>query len=174
MKYRATVLALACLAVTAAAAGAESTQAKIQRAMSAGPASISARATIFDFDAKGQPIVLRKGTNAFWCYIGGPGVGNDAFCADQAGMQWGADWAAHKAAPTNKVPGIIYMLRGGKDWSATDPWATKGTPISEPPHWMIMYPYTAASGLPTTDKNTGSWIMWAGTPYAHLMINQQP
>jgi len=66
------------------------------------------------------------------------------------------------------------MLAGGTDWSATDPYATKGTPIKEPPHWMLMWPFDAASGLPTTEKKTDTWIMWAGTPYAHLMINQKP
>jgi hypothetical protein len=24
--------------------------------------------------------------------------------------------------------------------------------------------------LPTDSKNGGPWVMWAGTPYAHLMI----
>ncbi len=72
-------------------------------------------------------------------------------------------------------PGIMYMLAGGTDWSATDPYATSGTPIKEPPHWMIMWPFDAkATGLSAEAKDTGTWIMWAGTPYAHLMINQKP
>jgi hypothetical protein len=98
-------------------------------------------------------------------------VGDDPFCADAAAMQWGDDWFAHKPKPTNATPGIMYMFAGGSDWSASDPFATKGTPIKEPPHWMIMYPVAKSSGLPTTPRNTGTWIMYAGTPYAHLMIN---
>ena len=40
---------------------------------------------------------------------------------------------------------------------------------------MILWPYDpGASGLPAKPKKTGTWIMWAGTPYAHLMINQVP
>jgi hypothetical protein len=31
-----------------------------------------------------------------------------------------------------------------------------------------------ATGLSDRPKNTGTWVMWAGTPYAHLMINQKP
>ena len=90
-------------------------------------------------------------------------------------MQWAMDWMGHKEKPTNTQPGIIYMLAGGTDWSATDPWASSGTPIQEPPHWMIMWPFDPkTSGLPTEAKQTGTWIMWAGTPYAHLMINQKP
>jgi hypothetical protein len=39
---------------------------------------------------------------------------------------------------------------------------------------MIMWPFEAGSGLAGTEKQNGTWIMWAGTPYAHLMINQKP
>jgi hypothetical protein len=170
-----TLLALAFAAALPAGA-AESAATKIARAMSAGPPAIAKNATIADMDASGKMTVLRKGTNGFTCVPGHPGtVGDDAFCADEAAMQWGNDWMAHKAKPTITKPGIIYMFAGGTDWSASDPWATKGTPIKEPPHWMIMWPYTAkAAGLPTAAKDTGTWIMWAGTPYAHLMINGKP
>jgi hypothetical protein len=83
--------------------------------------------------------------------------------------------AQHKPKPTNTEPGIEYMLAGGTDWSATDPHATSGTPIEEPPHWMILWPFDpATTGLPTTVKMSGAWIMYAGTPWAHLMINQRP
>lgn len=155
------------------------TQNRIAHALLAAPPSISARAGVFDIDSKGKVIVLRRGTNGFSCYVGAPGIGNDPFCANEPAMQWVADWMNHKKAPTNTKPGIMYMLLGGTDWSATDPWATKGTPIHEPPHWMILYPYVAAatyekSGLSKTSKTDGTWIMWAGTPYAHLMINQHP
>lgn len=166
---------IAALAASLAASAAESKQSMIDRAMSAGPSTISRAATVIDMGKNGKPIVLRAGSNGWTCYAGHPGVvGDDAFCADAAAMQWGDDWMAHKPKPTNTVPGIMYMLRGGTDWSATNPWATKGTPIHEPPHWMIMYPVAASSGLPTKMKNDGTWIMWAGTPYAHLMINQHP
>lgn len=172
-------LPLAALSLLAATTSGTGTEQKIQHALLAGPASIRANATVFDMDAKGKMIVLRKGTNGFSCYVGAPGVGNDPFCANDAAMQWGDDWMHHKAAPTNTKPGIMYMLLGGTDWSASDPFATKGTPIHEPPHWMILYPVNAAktyeaSGLSKTIKNDGTWIMWAGTPYAHLMINQTP
>jgi hypothetical protein len=50
----------------------------------------------------------------------------------------------------------------------------KGTNGWTCPHWMILYPVPNSSGLPTTPKNTGTWIMYAGTPWAHLMINGKP
>jgi hypothetical protein len=177
MLVRRFALVAVALAVTTAAAPAatETAAQKIARALSAGPPSITAHATVADMDDKGKMTELRKGTNGWTCVPGHKGViGDDPFCADAASMQWGDDWFNHKPKPTNKVPGIMYMLAGGSDWSASDPFATKGTPIHEPPHWMIMWPVEKSSGLPTTPKNTGTWIMYAGTPYAHLMINGKP
>lgn len=175
MRYLWIFCSLTLLCSSIASAAGESKAAKIARAMSAAPASIARSATIVDMSASGKTTVLRKGTNGFTCTAGHKGVvGDDPMCGDAAGMQWGMDWGNHKKAPTNKVPGIIYMLAGGTDWSASNPWATKGTPIVEPPHWMIMWPFATSSGLPTSAKQTGSWIMWAGTPYAHVMVNSRP
>jgi len=156
---------------------AETKQDKIKRALSAAPPEIAKDAKVVDFDAdQGNPTVLREGTNGFTCFPGTPGVvGDVAMCADGPSMQWLNDIMSHKPKPTNTEPGVIYMLAGGTDWSATDPNAKSGTPIKEPPHWMIMWPFDPkTSGLPTTAKQTGTWIMWANTPWAHLMINQRP
>jgi hypothetical protein len=90
-------------------------------------------------------------------------------------MQWEKDFAEHKPKPANTEPGIEYMLLGGSDWSGSDPTASSGTPITEPPHWMILWPFDAeTTGLSTEPKQSGAWIMYAGTPFAHLMINQRP
>jgi hypothetical protein len=42
-------------------------------------------------------------------------------------MQWLSDAQLHKPKPTNTQPGVVYMIAGGTDWSATDPTATSGT-----------------------------------------------
>ena len=145
------------------------------RAMSSAPASVTAKATFIDMDAKGNVAVLKRGTNGFTCYGGHKGVPtDDPWCADAAGLQWAQDWMAHKTRPTNTAPGLIYMLAGASDWSASNPWATKGTMIHETAHYMIMWPYPKSSGLETNFKNTGTWLMWAGTPYAHLMVQGKP
>src|ERR1700682_1572728 len=175
MTFRFAIAAAVLFAATAASPPAESAAVKIARALSAGPPSVTAHARVADMDAKGKMTVLRKGTNGWTCMPGHVGVvGDDPICADAATMQWADDWAAHKPKPTNANPGIAYMLAGGTDWSASDPFATKGTPIKEPPHWMVMWPVEKSSGLPTTPRDTGTWIMSAGTPYAHLMINGKP
>jgi hypothetical protein len=176
-------LFLACLPATAVVAQTktmnpreESKATKIARAISAAPANIAKAAKVVDLDDKGNEIVLREATNGFTCYPGHPGmVGGQPYCADEAAVQRERDLAAHKPKPTNTEPGIEYMLLGGKDWSGHDPNANSGTPIKEPPHWMIMWPFDPkATGLSVEPKQTGTWIMWADTPYAHLMINQHP
>ena len=87
-------------------------------------------------------------------------------CADAAAMQWSADFRDRKAKPTNTEPGVIYMLAGATQRSDTDPYDTTSQPIPIGPHWMIMWPFDPkATGLPTTHKATGAYIMWAGSPY---------
>src|ERR1700693_5591263 len=164
-----------CFSISGQAAD-DTKEVKIKRAMSAGAPSVTAKAKIVEMDDKGKMIVLREGNNGWTCFPGHQGViADDPECDDEAARQWEDDWMAHKAKPSNTRPGLIYMFAGGTDWSARDPWATSGTPIQEPPHWMIMWPFDPkASALSDKVKTTGTWIMWAGTPYAHLMINQKP
>jgi len=85
-------------------------------------------------------------------------------CADRATMQRISDFMAYNPKPTNTEPGIADMLAAGTDWSATDAFARSGTPVEEPPHWRIMWPFDPTStGLPTTLRQAGTWIMYAGT-----------
>src|SRR6478609_1867418 len=147
----------------------------IRSATAAGPRSISDNAAVMAADASGKMVQLRAGTNGWTCIPDEPSTpGVDPMCIDRQGMEWVQSLIAKKPKPANTAPGLIYMLKGDSDLSATDPFATKTDHyISSPPHFMVMWPYDAkASGFSTTPKSTGSWIMWAGTPYAHLMVNQ--
>ena len=154
----------------------ETTQIKIARAMSAGPAGIAKSARIVDTDGHGETVVLREGNNGFTCMPGNPRVvGEPAMCADAAAMQWSADFKAHKPKPTNTEPGIVYMLAGATQRSDTDPRDTTSPAISIGPHWMIMWPFDPkTTGLPVAHKPTGAYIMWAGSPYAHLHVMGRP
>ena len=155
---------------------ADTTEAKIALAMSAGPADVAASARIIDTDAQGNTIVLREGTNGFTCMPGNPKViGDPAMCADGPSMQWAADFKAKKPKPTNTVPGITYMLAGATQRSDSDPYDTTSPAITVGPHWMIMWPFDPkATGLPTTHKPTGAYIMWPSSPYAHMHIMGRP
>ena len=154
----------------------ETKEAKIARALSAAPENVSKGAKIIDRDENGAETVLREGTNGFTCFPGHPGVvGDNTYCANEAALRWESDLMALKMKPSNSEPGIEYMLLGGTDWSPIDPNATSGNPLKEPPHWRVLWPFDPkTTGLPTEPKQNGPWIMWAGTPWAHLMINQNP
>jgi hypothetical protein len=154
-----------------------SKEAVIRSATSAAPAHIAKDATVLGPGANGELVELRHGTNGWTCLPDQPDTpGRDPMCLDEQGMAWAQSWMKHEAKPANTAPGIGYMLRGGSDISATDPWAKSTSHyVASPPHWMLLWPVDAEkSGLPTKPKKTGTWIMWAGTPYAHLMINQVP
>jgi hypothetical protein len=152
------------------------TQTKISRALSAAPPEVANSARIVDTDAHGGIVVLREGTNGFTCMPGNPNVvGEPAMCADAASLQWFADFKAHKPKPTNTVPGITYMLAGATQRSDSDPYDQTSPAVAIGPHWMIMWPFDPkATGLPTTHKPAGAFIMWAGTPYAHLHVMGRP
>ncbi len=154
----------------------ESFQVKIARAESAGPTVIVKNATIAERDAQGNLEILRKGTNDFTCMPGDPsGIGMPAMCEDKASMQWDDDFSHHRPKPTNTVPGITYMLEGATQRSDSDPNDKTSPPIKIGPHWMIMWPFDPKlTGLPTTHKPTGAYIMWAGSPYAHVHIMGRP
>jgi hypothetical protein len=107
---------------------------------------------------------------------GNPNVmGDPPMCADGPSMQWAADFATHKPKPTNTVPGITYMLAGATQRSDSDPYDQTSPPITVGPHWMIMWPFDAkTTGLPTTHRDSGAYIMWAGSPYAHVHVMGRP
>ena len=154
----------------------DTTQAKIGREMSAGPTDFARSARIVDTDAQGNMVVLREGSNGFTCMPGNPKViGEPPMCADAASMQWVADFKAHKPKPTNTVPGITYMLAGATQRSDSDPYDKTSEAITVGPHWMIMWPFDPkTTGLPTTHKPTGAYVMWTGSPYAHLHVMGRP
>ncbi len=154
---------------------------KIRNAMSAAPAEIAKNATIMDWPdtPNGQPRQLRAGTNGWVCYPNSPtefkGASvDDPMCLDKAWQSWAEAWMSKKDPRTGQA-GIGYMLRGDKGASNTDPFATGPTSNNEwvvsPPHVMVLFPDTKAlDAYPTDPKAGGPWVMWKGTPYAHLMV----
>jgi hypothetical protein len=153
------------------------TQAMIESAMSAGPSSLSADATILDYtlDDAGKFVVLREGSNGWSCYPDYPtSPGNDPQCLDQTWLDWMYAYFAGEE-PEVKVPGLAYMLQGGSDPSNTDPLATEPPAgedwVSTPAHIMLLLPGELDQSVFTTDHHSGQpYIMWAGTPYEHIMM----
>lgn len=147
----------------------------VASAESAAPGSIAHDATVIEADASGAIKTLRKGTNGWTCMPDNPQTpGHDPMCMDANGLKWAQAWMAHKPPPANNV-GLMYMLQGGSDASNKDPWGEKpanGKWVETGPHVMVvgaeslnaLYP---ASDTPDTSK---PYVMFGGTPYAHLMV----
>lgn len=150
---------------------------KIANAMSAGPLSVAGKATILDWPAKEgeKPAVLRAGSNGWTCLPDMPQTqGSDPMCLDKSWMVWVDAYLAHKPVQVSTV-GIGYMTApGGAFQSSSDPYATTKTPdnqwVHHPPHVMILVPdLKALQGISTDPNNGGPYVMFAGTPYAHIM-----
>jgi hypothetical protein len=66
------------------------------------------------------------------------------------------------------------MLAGDEGASNIDPFAEGPTDdnewVVEGPHLMIIVPPELLEGFPTDPDNGGPYVMWKGTPYAHLMV----
>ena len=149
----------------------------IKSAMRAAPAKVSAGAAIVAVGKDGEMRTLREGKNGFTCMPDNPATpGNDPMCMDKAALEWAGAWMAHQTPASGKV-GFMYMLSGGTDASNTDPYATKPGAdkhwvktgahvmlVGAEPAFYEMYPKGA-------DPDTSMpYVMWAGTPYQHLMV----
>lgn len=152
------------------------TKQKIALALSAGPSNIVKDATVAEPDGHGGMTILRQGSNGFTCMPGDlSGIGMPPMCMDKVAVQWNKDFEEHKPKPTTTVPGIEYMLAGATQRSDTDPNDKTSPPIRIGPHWMILWPFDPqTTGLPTKHKPTGVYIMWAGSPYAHIHVMGRP
>lgn len=150
---------------------------RIASAMSAAPVSVAKDATILAMDEKMEMKTLRAGTNMWTCVPDAPSPGVDPMCVDKNGLAFLQAWMQHKNPPAGKI-GFGYMLKGGSDASNEDPFATAPPDakswVETGPHVMIFNIGKQFDGYPTTHADTTQpYVMWAGTPYAHLMIPVQ-
>ncbi|MBC2664887.1 hypothetical protein H7F51_05100 [Novosphingobium flavum] len=157
----------------AAAAAADASD-PIKSAMSAAPASVGAKAAVVMANADGSMKTLREGTNGFTCMPDNPATpGHDPMCMDGNAMEWAMAWMGHKTPPAEK-PGFMYMLEGGTDASNTDPYSTKPDKdwIKTGPHVMVVGSKALLAGYPSgpNPDTSAPYVMWAGTPYEHLMV----
>lgn len=150
---------------------------KIASAISAAPPELAPGATVMDWAAEpgGAMAELRKGTNGWTCMPDIPTTpGNDPMCLDEAFLNWAAAWMS-KTQPNVGGVGFGYMLQGGTDASNTDPYATEPRPgetwVKSGPHIMVVVPDPAAlEGISSDPESGGPFVMFTGTPYAHVMV----
>jgi hypothetical protein len=151
----------------------------IDLALSAAPPSISNDATVLVPGKDGNFVEAKKGTNGFTCLPDIPETPKpDPMCLDPAATQWAMSLLKGEAKPSNTVPGIGYMGRGGQHWEKDGKMFMTEQPgakiVDEPPHWMVFWPFDSkTTALPQTHTHQ-AYIMFEGTPYAHLMIYQDP
>ena len=169
--------ALMAAALPAAAKNAPGDAESVTSAERAAPARVAKDATIVTMDASGKVRTLRQGHNGFTCMpddVHTPGP--DPMCMDRNAMEFVNAMMAHKSPPSGKL-GFMYMLEGGTDASNTDPYAAKPTASN---HWIKTGPHVMIVGADqafydqypkNADPNTAMpYVMWAGTPYQHLMV----
>lgn len=156
--------------------GSASVDDRIRNARSAAPASIAENATVADFDGT----VLRAGSNGWVCMPDNPKTPNNApMCLDAPWREFMEAYMSRRA-PSFTGIGFGYMLQEDFPVSNVDPFATAPTAtnswvVNGGPHIMMILSDTSLlKSLPTDPDNGGPWVMWAGTPYAHVMIPTVP
>jgi hypothetical protein len=167
------ILAGITMLVSAGSAAAESDKdTLIESALSAAPPAIAETATVMDM--KGN--ILREGSGAFTCFPR-EGEGGAPMCLDAEWLTWADAWMNRKSYAPSGL-GLAYMLAGDSpDGGASniDPFATEATAdnqwVVEGPHIMILLSDPAMLDEISTDPTTGEpYVMWKGTPYAHIMM----
>jgi uncharacterized protein (TIGR02246 family) len=142
----------------------------IADALSAAWPGMAAGATVVDWEGN----VLQEGANAYTCLPTPPMLSGTApMCMDSEWMKWADAWQNKQDYAAESL-GVSYMLSGDEGASNIDPYAEGPTEdnewIVEGPHLMILAPAGMLDTFPTDPDNGGPYVMWKGTPYAHLMV----
>jgi hypothetical protein len=129
---------------------------KIKNALSAGPTSITDRATVVDRplnlnDGHTHGRVLRQGSNGWTCMPDIPGrPQHDPMCADETMMKWMAATLSGEKPNIDRV-GLAYMLMGEAGQGQNAAPAIDPTQIKEwfyiGPHVMVVLPDSAKEAL---------------------------
>lgn len=155
-------------AISAAAEGPKDDA--IARARSAAPDAVSMNATIVDVDGT----VLHEGTNGWTCFPRLMEGDDHPICNDAVWMKFMQALMKQEPFETDRI-GISYMLMGDMNVNNADPFDTTQdegeTWVEEGPHLMVIVPDAAMlAGISDDPANGGPYVMWGGTPYAHIMV----
>ena len=176
-QFSTVALGVAMLSIVGAPAAAQDKQALIESALSAAPPMVAEMATVKD--SKGN--VLKEGDGAYTCFPR-EGAGQSPLCVDEVWMGW-LDAYMNKKPFTPSEVGISYMLAGDAPdagvsnidpYGGNEPTADNQF-IVEGPHLMILVPDpTLLEALPAEPGSGAPYVMWKGTPYAHIMVPTGP
>jgi hypothetical protein len=182
-----TLLLAAALTLTASAAMAqtESKEQQIADAVMAAPEALRAGATVVSYDAKGEPMVLRQGTNNITCTPNTPGGTSYSVSCYGNALRAQRDFQAKEKAEgkdaKTQAADLQAAMASGKlqpPPMGTAMYSLSGkTKESARGMWVVLVPGMTAeqTGLPTQPTANGTpWLMRAGTPGAHIHIPQAP
>jgi len=160
---------------------------QIASAILAAPKERRSDATVLGYNAKGEVVTLRKGTNDLVCLANDPANktfsvacyhkdlepfmarGRELSVQGVKGMQrheMRAKEVQEGKIPMSREARMLYVLTG----SGYD--AAKGQVIDSYLRWVVYVPFATpeSTGL-TTTAGPGPWLMYPGTAGAHIMIN---
>ena len=159
------VLGSAPTFVSDAAAQAMDKDARIAKALSAGPEALVAHATVQEWGGA----VLRAGNNGYTCF---PDMGADGrqMCLDGPWVQFLEALVEGAPPPAVTTVAVGYWLQGEYALSNEGPEAEGGMIFDGSPHVALLVPEEMRAALPTTPSSGAPWVMWADTPYAHVMV----
>ncbi|NDV99371.1 hypothetical protein [Salipiger sp. PrR002] len=150
----------------------ETAESLMDRLDGVAPPAVLQNSTLLSPTESGEMQVLREGTNGWTCMY----PGTNPMCADGGAMSFLQSWMKNEDPPDTL--GFVYMLLGDEGASNTDPYAEGETADN---NWVVTGPHVMLLGsgaqpllesYPTdVPKDAGQpWVMWPGTPYAHLML----
>ncbi|WP_236020575.1 hypothetical protein [Sabulicella rubraurantiaca] len=156
----------------AAAPTGQERDALIRSALSAAPPTLRDTVKVMDFNGN----VLRDGPPGFTCLPAPPGLAGP-MCLDDVWMGWLEAWSKRQPFTPPRVA-FGYMLAGdSRDGGASNinPFDEQPTTTNdwmvEGPHLMVLVPDPALlAALPAEHHHGGPYVMWKGTPYAHIMV----
>lgn len=167
----AAVLLFAAAAATAETGVQIDEAALVKEALSAAPPQVAKTARVMDLEGN----LLREGTGAFTCFPAPPDLAGP-MCLDEQWLAWMHAWMQQKPFTPSRI-GFAYMLAGDTPYggaSNINPFDMEPTAdndwVVEGPHVMLLVPAEALlAELPITPEEDRPYVMWSGTPYAHVM-----
>lgn len=162
---------------------------QIEQAVAPLPQAMRASATVLGYAPDGRFVSLREGTGAMTCLANNPQLdrwhvacyhkslepfmarGRELRTQGVQGPQ--VDTVRFREAKEGKLklptePALLYSLTGPKDsWDAATKTAPKATPL-----FVAYIPYSTpeSTGLSAQPQRGMPWVMFPGTPKAHIMF----
>lgn len=151
---------------------------QIAEAVLAAPEPLRAGATVIVRDDQGIPTIIRHGTNELVCEPDKPGGGFAVECYHSS-FQDVMDWISQRLAEgARSFPELF--ASGGPD-ADVSPGAMQYALVGPTQDQAVLrlsinLPHATAesTGLPTSERLDGPWLMWAGTSAAHIMFGEIP